>query len=87
LELELLTEEAMQSAINIQSSFLDVSHLTTAGHLPHSVLKLHHAETTTSASQVEAHQQAAKIHQFPGNHDMVEQSVCQVADKGPQKCP
>jgi hypothetical protein len=62
--------------IDFQSSFLDMSHSTIAGHLPHSMPKLHHAETATSATQVEAHLQAAKIQQFPENHNVVEQAAC-----------
>jgi hypothetical protein len=42
-------------------------------HLPHSALELHHAETTTSASQPDAHLQAALVGQFPENHDIIEQ--------------
>jgi hypothetical protein len=53
-----------------------MSHSTTAGHLSHSALQLRRAETTTSASQLEAHLQAAPVEQFPENHDTVEQSAC-----------
>jgi hypothetical protein len=41
-ELDPATEEAMQSALHAQSTFLDMSRSTIAGHL------LRHAETTTS---------------------------------------
>jgi hypothetical protein len=51
----------MQSALHIQSTFLDMLRSTTARHLPHSVLELHCAKTTTSASQLEAHLQAALV--------------------------
>jgi hypothetical protein len=47
------------------------------------VLEIHHAETTTSTSQLEAKFQAAQIGQFPENHDVVEELVCQVAEWGP----
>jgi hypothetical protein len=42
---------------------------TTAGHL-------RRAETSTSASRLEAHLQAASVEQFPDNHDIVQQSAC-----------
>jgi hypothetical protein len=64
-----------------------MSRLTTAGHLPDSALELRRAETTTSVSQLEAHLQAAPVKQFSENHDIVEQSACQVADRGPRQCP
>jgi hypothetical protein len=64
-----------------------MSRSTTAGHLPHIALKLLRTETTTSASQLEAHLQAAPAEQFPENHDIVEQSACQVSDKGPRQWP
>jgi hypothetical protein len=76
----------MQSALHVQPTFLDMSCSTTAGHLPHSALELRHAETTTSASQLEAHLQAAPVEQFPENHNIVEQSACQLADRGPRQC-
>jgi hypothetical protein len=63
-----------------------MSHSTTAGHLPHSALELRRTETTTSSSQPEAHLQAAPVEQSKENHDIVEQSACQVADRGPQQC-
>jgi hypothetical protein len=44
-------EEAMQLALSIQPNFQDMSCLTTAKHLPHCALEVHHAETTTSASR------------------------------------
>jgi ferredoxin len=86
-ELDPATEEAMQSALHVQFTFLDMSCSTTVGHLPHSALELRRAETTTSASQLEAHLQAAPVEQFPEYHDIVEQSACQVADRGPRQRP
>jgi hypothetical protein len=77
----------MQSALHVQSTFLDMSGSTIAEHLPHSSLELRRAETTTSASQLEAHHQAVPVEQFPGNRDIVEQSACQLADRGPRQCP
>jgi hypothetical protein len=59
----------MQSAAHPQSTFLYKVHSTTARHLVHSVLELHHAETTTSTSQLEAQFQVAQIGQFPENRD------------------
>jgi hypothetical protein len=55
----------MQSALYIQSTFLGMSCTTTAAYLPHTALELYHAETTTSASQLEAHLQLAPVEQFP----------------------
>jgi hypothetical protein len=54
----------MQSAFHVQSTFLDMSRSTTNGHLSHSALELRRAETTTSASQLEAHLQAAPVEQL-----------------------
>jgi hypothetical protein len=66
----------MQSVLDLQPTFLDMSLSSTAGYLPHNELELPHAETRTSASQLEAHLQAAPVEQFPGNHDIAEQSAC-----------
>jgi hypothetical protein len=77
----------MQSALHVQSTFLDMLRSTTAGHLPPSALVLRRAETTTSASQLEAHLQAAPVEQFSENHDIVEQSACQIADRGLRRSP
>jgi hypothetical protein len=88
-ETDPVTEEAMQSALDVQSPFLNtcMSHSTTAGHLPHSLLELCCAETTTSASHLEAQLQAAPAEQLPENHHTVGQSAHQVTDRGPQQCP
>jgi hypothetical protein len=53
LELDLETEEAMQSAPNLQSIFLDILCSTTAGHLPFSETEDRCAETATSAHSLE----------------------------------
>jgi hypothetical protein len=68
----------MQSALDVQSTFLDMSLSDTAGYLPHIVLELRRAETTTSVSHLEAHIQAAPAEQFPEKR-IVEQSTCQIA--------
>jgi hypothetical protein len=52
-----------------------MSHPTTPGYFPHRGLELRCAETTTSASQLEASLEAAPIEQFPENHDIVEQPI------------
>jgi hypothetical protein len=65
LELDLLIEEAMHSALDIQSTFLDMSHSITTRHHPHTAMDLSHAEITTSASQLEAQLQAALTEHFP----------------------
>jgi hypothetical protein len=61
LEIDLLTEMVIKLATDVKSSFLNKSHLAIAVHFPNHKLKLHHAETATSATQVEAHLQSAKI--------------------------
>jgi hypothetical protein len=66
---------------------LDVSRSTTAGHPPHSELELRRSATTTSASQLEAHLQAAPVEQFPENHSIAEQLACQIADRSPRQYP
>jgi hypothetical protein len=58
-ELDPATVQAMQSALDVQSTFLDMSLSTTAEHHSHCVLEIRHTETTTSSSQLEAHLQAA----------------------------
>jgi hypothetical protein len=65
LKLYSATEEATLSALNIHSTFVDMSPSTTAGHLLYSVLKLHYAETITSALQLETHLQAAPSRTIP----------------------
>jgi hypothetical protein len=67
----------MQLDFDIQFTFLDMLCSTTARH-PHSALELHHAETTTSTSQLEVHLQAALVQHFPEN-----QGTEQAADRGP----
>jgi hypothetical protein len=81
-ESDLVTMESMQSALNIQSSFLDMLHSTTAGHLPQSAQELCHAETTTSVSQLQAYHQATLVEQFTKNND-IEPSACQLIDRSP----
>jgi hypothetical protein len=85
LEVQPATEKATQTALDIQSTFQDTLRSTTTGHLPHSALGLRHAETTTSVSQLEAYLQVSPVDQFPENRDIVEKSVCQVAEKGPRQ--
>jgi hypothetical protein len=51
-ELDLASEGVMQLDFDVQFTFLNMLHSTTAGH-PHSALELHQAETTTPASQLE----------------------------------
>jgi hypothetical protein len=48
---------------------------TTARHIPHSALELRRAETTTSASQLEAQLQADAVEQFPENHHIAAVSL------------
>jgi hypothetical protein len=67
----------VQSALGIQSTFLDTLRSTTAGHLPYSALELRPAETTTSASQLEVHLQDVPVEQFPENHNIIDQAACQ----------
>jgi hypothetical protein len=64
-ELDPTSEDAMKSALDVQSTFLDMSRSTTAGRLPHSALQFRRVETTSSASQPEADLQIAPAEQFP----------------------
>jgi hypothetical protein len=73
----------MQSALDAQSIFLDTLRSTTGRHLPHIAMELRPAATKTSASQLEAHIQAATAQQLPENRDGFEQSACHAAEKGP----
>lgn len=57
-----------------------MTHSSTAGQFPHSVLEIGRV-VTTSASQLEAQHQAAPVAEFPENHNIFEESVCQVADR------
>ena len=81
------TEEAVQWALHIQSTFLVVFHWSTFWHLPHSILELHHAKITVSASQLNEHCLVNPVEQFQGNYNIIEHAVCQVPDMGPQFCP
>jgi hypothetical protein len=56
----------MKSALDIQSTFLDMLRSATAVHL-HGALELCRAQTTAEAASVE---------QFPEIQDAVEQSAC-----------
>jgi hypothetical protein len=86
-ELDPGTKSVVQSAFNIQFTCEDRSRSITAGHFPHSSLELSCAETTTSASQLEAYLQALPIGQFRENHDIAEQLSRQAADRAPRQCP
>jgi hypothetical protein len=55
-ELQPTTEEAMQSALDVQFTLL-TSLSATAEHVPHTALVLRCAEATASAPQLEAHLQ------------------------------
>jgi hypothetical protein len=48
------TKDAMQSALDVQSVYVDMSRSTIAGHLPHSAQALCRTETITSASQLKS---------------------------------
>jgi hypothetical protein len=54
-DLDPATEEALQSVLHVQFTFLDTSSSTTAGHIPHSALEL--LCVGTFGSQLEAHLQ------------------------------
>jgi hypothetical protein len=82
-----MTEEVMQSALDIKFSFLDEFLSTTAGHHPHSKLERSRAETTGSSSQLGTQLQEAPVEQFPENHHVVQQVACQAACRDPQQCP
>jgi hypothetical protein len=51
----------MQSALDIWANFMVILYSTTARHLRHIMLELHSSEAATSASQLEAHLQAAPV--------------------------
>jgi hypothetical protein len=68
----------MQSALDPQSTSLDMLRSTTVGHFPRSALKLHSAETTTSASQIEA-----TVDKFPENRDGIKLAACLEAASAP----
>jgi hypothetical protein len=63
-ELDPTTEKAMQSALKVQSIFLDMSHSATARQFPHITLELRPAETITPASLLEAHLVTAQVEQL-----------------------
>jgi hypothetical protein len=65
----------MQTALDIQSIFLDESRSTIAGHLAHSALEFRRVKATTSVSQLEAQLQAAPAEEFPKIEDVVQQSA------------
>jgi hypothetical protein len=48
----------------------------------YSAVELCLAETTASASQLEAHLQAAVVELFQENNDIIEESVFQIVDRG-----
>jgi hypothetical protein len=79
-----MNKEHMQPPFHVKSIFLGVT-FKHSRHLPHSVLELHHAETTTSVSELQVPQQAALIAEFPENDDITEMSACQLRgnDNGP----
>jgi hypothetical protein len=79
LVLDPAIEEAMQSALDIQSIFLDISLSTIAGHLAHSALEFRRAKGTTFVSEPEAHLQAVPAEEFPKNQDIIQHSACKVA--------
>jgi hypothetical protein len=54
----------MQSALHVQSIFLEISHLATAKNINHSAPELRPAETTKCASHLEALLQAAAEEHF-----------------------
>jgi hypothetical protein len=67
----------MQTVLDVQFTFLDISRSTTSGQLPHCVLELHNAKTTTFASKPEAYLEVVLAEQFPENQDIVDQPACQ----------
>jgi hypothetical protein len=69
LELDQAAEEIKKSALDV----LVISLSTSVGHFLCSVLELLDAETTISASQLEAKLHTALTEEFPENHDIVEQ--------------
>jgi hypothetical protein len=68
-------EEAKKISLDVQSTFLDISHSTTGGHVPYNAPYLRGAESTTSAAHVEAHLLAAQVQQFTYRHHIIRQSA------------
>jgi hypothetical protein len=66
----------------MKSVLINMSRSTTASQLSHSA-----PESTTSTSALEAHVQATSVDQFPENSDIIEQLVCQVAERSTRQCP
>jgi hypothetical protein len=64
-DLDPVTKGAIQLAVHIQSTFLDLSCSTATRHFFNRVLELHCVETTTCAAQLEAYLPAALVEQFP----------------------
>jgi hypothetical protein len=60
-------DEAMQSATDVQSNFLDIFHSITVDTFLTVQWSFYVTETTTFALQVGAHLQAALVEQFPEN--------------------
>jgi hypothetical protein len=65
--LDQATKEVLQLTLDVQSTFLDMSHSSTAWHLPHTALELCSVETTTLASQLDVHLWEALVKQFLTN--------------------
>jgi hypothetical protein len=63
-ELNPAAEKAMQSALDSQSTFLDMLRSTTVGYLPHRELKPCRAQTSTSTSEFKAHLPATAVGWF-----------------------
>jgi hypothetical protein len=76
------TVEAKKSTFDVQPTILSMSRSTAGEHYLYSSLYLRRAVTTTSAAHVEAHLQVAPVQQFAYGHDVIEQSACQVANRG-----
>ena len=73
------TKEAMRLVLHVQSSFLEMSVLTTAGHFPHILLELSLDENKNSASLHEDDFQSASLEQSPDYHDIIKKSAYHVA--------
>jgi hypothetical protein len=72
----------MQSALCLQSTLMHTMCSVAARYLPHSTLNLRHAETTNSGSQFQAVEE-----KFSEESDILEQSVCRVADGAHKMSP
>lgn len=72
-------EEAMRLVLHVQSNFLVMSPLTTAGRFPHILLEFNLDENKNSTPFHEDNFQSASLEQSPEYHNIFKKSAYQVA--------